>query len=96
MGKRRPYWRALGTPATLMLYRTPERWRYAIYFAPGGVACGGLDDPPPSSNPGGAQVAVHRGAEEFTHRELEVTWNEADEPDRWTGVVTNAGPLPPP
>ncbi|MFE4361019.1 hypothetical protein [Kitasatospora sp. NPDC056800] len=95
MGKREPYWRRLGTPATLVLYRTPNRWRYAVYFTgPGGIADGGLDEPAPSCEPVIAQTAMHRKAEELTHRTLEVTWQEADQDGCWTGVITNPGPLP--
>ncbi|MER7511769.1 hypothetical protein ABTX82_25930 [Streptomyces lavendulae] len=92
---RPPYWRRIGTPKTLVLYRTPERWRYAVYFeAPVGFADGYLAHPAPTSGPGTAQSALHRRAEELTHRELEVCWQPADQPDCWTGAVTKAGPLP--
>ncbi|MFJ9447887.1 hypothetical protein ACIRRH_39575 [Kitasatospora sp. NPDC101235] len=93
--KRKPYWWTFGTPTTLVLYRTPERWRYAVYFTgPKGVADGALDHPAASGEPESAQAAMHRKAEELTRRELEVTWQETDQPGWWTGVVTNAGPVP--
>ncbi|MEW2517017.1 hypothetical protein [Actinacidiphila alni] len=50
--KRQPYWRTIGTPTTLVLYRTVDRWRYAISFTePSGVADGALNDhlPNPSA-----------------------------------------------
>ena len=96
MGSRRkPYWRTLGTPKTLVLYRTPKRWRFAVYFeAPGGTADGALDRPEPSCEPETAQAALHRRAEELTHRKLDVSWQPADQPDWWTAVVTQVGPLP--
>ncbi|MEV6198327.1 hypothetical protein AB0M19_38785 [Streptomyces sp. NPDC051920] len=94
--KRRPYWRTIGTPTALVLYRTVHRWRYAIYFTqPSGITDGALSDPAPSSEPGAAQAACHQMAEELTHRRLEVLWSESDQPDWWTGTVTSAGPLPP-
>ncbi|WP_371678739.1 hypothetical protein [Streptomyces sp. NBC_01276] len=66
-----------------------------MYFeAPVGVADGHLDQPEPTCGPGTAQSALHRRAEELTHRELEVSWRPADLPDYWTGAVTKAGPLP--
>ncbi|WP_328557779.1 hypothetical protein [Streptomyces sp. NBC_00358] len=95
-GKRQPYWRTIGTPTALVLYRTVDRWQYAIYFTePSGVADGALDDPPSSSGPGTAQAACHQKAEEFTHRRLEVLWRESDQRDGWAGTVTSAGPRPP-
>ncbi|MFE2723609.1 hypothetical protein [Kitasatospora sp. NPDC059327] len=96
MGRaRKPYWRTIGTPRALILYRTPDRWRFAVSFeAPGGIADGALDHPAPSCEPETAQAALHRRAEELTHRALEVSWQPADQPDQWIGLVTRAGPLP--
>ncbi|WP_432089548.1 hypothetical protein [Streptomyces sp. bgisy095] len=95
-GKRQPYWRTIGTPTTLVLYRTVDRWRYAICFAePSGVADGALSDRVSSSEPGIAQAACRQKAEELTHRHLEVLWRESGQPDGWTGTITSAGPLPP-
>ncbi|MFF5715849.1 hypothetical protein [Streptomyces buecherae] len=99
-GKRRPYWRTIGTPTSLVLYRTLDGWRYALYFAePSGVADGALHDlvsaPGPASEPGIAQAACHRKAEELTRRHLAVSWRASDQPDTWTGTVTSAGPRPP-
>ncbi|MFF8595791.1 hypothetical protein ACF061_30960 [Streptomyces sp. NPDC015220] len=94
--KRQPYWRTIGTPTTLVLYRTVDRWRYAIYFAePSGVADGALNDPASPSEPGTAQAACHQKAEELTHRRLEVLWRETAQPDEWTGTVASARPRPP-
>jgi len=59
--KRQPYRRTIGTPATLVLYRTVDTWRYAIYFTGrGGIADGALGEPASSSEPGVAQAACHR------------------------------------
>ncbi|GAA4685767.1 hypothetical protein [Streptomyces youssoufiensis] len=95
--KRQPYWRTFGTPTVLVLYRTLDGWRYAIYFAePSGVADGALHEhvAAPASEPGIAQAACHRKAEELTRRHLEVRWRASDQPDTWTGTVTSAGPSP--
>lgn len=93
--RRQPYWRTLGTPATLVLYRTPDNWRYAVYFTgPAGVTDGALADPPSSSGPDVAQAALLHKAEEFTRRQLEVLWRESDQPDWWIGSVASAGPCP--
>ncbi len=93
--KRKPYWRTWGTPKTLVLHRTPDRWRFALYFEPpGGIADGALDHPAPTCAPEAAQTALHRRAEELTHRRLELSWQPTDQPDQWTGAVTKAGPLP--
>ncbi|QMU70630.1 hypothetical protein [Streptacidiphilus sp. P02-A3a] len=94
--KRQPYWRTIGTPTTLVLYRTVDRWRYAIDFtSPSGIADGALNDPAPTCEPGTAQTACRHKAEELTHRLLEVHWRESDQPDWWAGTVTSAGPRPP-
>jgi hypothetical protein len=94
--KRQPYWLTIGTPTTLVLYRTVVRWRYAVYFnEPSGIADGALNDPASSSAPGIAQAACHQKAEELTRRRLEILWRESDQPDGWTGTVTSAGPRPP-
>ena len=93
---RQPFWRTLGTPTTLVLLRTPDRWRYAVYFTgPAGVADGALADPPTSSEPDIAQAALLHKTEELTHRQLEIRWHESDRPDSWTGTVASAGPRPP-
>ncbi|MFJ3842226.1 hypothetical protein ACWGHM_37020 [Streptomyces sp. NPDC054904] len=94
-GMRQPYWRTIGTPTILVLYRTVDRWRYAIYFTePSGVADGALNDSVSSSEPGIAQAACRQKAEELTHRRLELLWHESDQPDGWTGTITSAGPRP--
>jgi hypothetical protein len=96
MGRRKkPHRSTFGAPRTLVLYRTPERWRFALYFeGAGGVLDGALDRPAPDGEPGAAQAALHRRAEELTHRELEVRWQPGGEPDWWTGAVTRAASLP--
>jgi hypothetical protein len=90
---RRPRRPVFGTPAALVLYRTADRWRYALFFAaPGGVADGALDQPPPTASPEAAQAACLRKAEEFTGARLTVVWRAADDPGWWTGSVQNAEP----
>ncbi|WP_189282321.1 hypothetical protein [Streptomyces atratus] len=81
--KRRPYWRTLGTPTSLVLYRTPDGWRYTVHFTgPAGIADGALAGPPPSSEPDIAQAALVQKAEELTHRRLGVLWHAPDHPGR--------------
>ncbi|MFJ8785370.1 hypothetical protein [Streptomyces sp. NPDC102476] len=80
--KRRPYWRIFGTPTSLVLYRTPDGWRYAVHFTgPAGIADGTLAGPPPSSEPDIAQAALVQKAEELIHRRLDVLWYAPDQPD---------------
>ncbi|MEH0433845.1 hypothetical protein QBB34_47640 [Streptomyces stelliscabiei] len=68
-----PYWRTLGTPTSLVLYRTPDRSRYAVHFTgPAGITDGALADPPPSSGPDIAHAALLQKAEELTHRRLDI------------------------
>ncbi|MEU0213406.1 hypothetical protein [Streptomyces canus] len=94
--ERRPYWRTFGTPTSLVLYRTPGGWRYAVQFTgPAGIADGVLAGPPPSCEPDIAQAGLVRMAEELIHRRLDVFWHAPGQPDWWTGTVTVAGPLPP-
>jgi hypothetical protein len=94
--KRRPYWRTLGTPTSLVLYRTPGGWRYAVHFTGlADIADGTLAGPPHSSEPDIAQAATVQKAEELTHRRLDVLRHAPGQPNWWTGTVTVAGPLPP-
>jgi hypothetical protein len=82
--KRRPYWRTLGTPTSLVLYRTPDGGRYAVHFTGlADIADGPLAGPRPSSEPDIAQAALVQKAEELTHRRLDVLWHAPDQPDWW-------------
>ncbi len=81
---------------SLVLYRTPERWRFAVFFVGGGVVDGALsDDVAPDCEPAVAQAAMEQTATNLLHRTLEVTWHPSDQADGWTGEVTAASPLPP-
>lgn len=84
--------RRYGTPTWIVLYRTPERWRFALYLRkPDGIADGALADLPPSCPLATAQAAVKTLAEEFGGQEIDdVTWKAAG-PDWWTGEVTATG-----
>lgn len=88
MSNRRRY----GTPTAIVLYRTPDRWRFALYLTkPDGVADGALADLPPSCPLATAQAAVKTLAEEFCGKEIDdVAWKATD-PDWWTGEVTVTG-----
>ena len=83
--------RALRTPTAVMLYRTPECWRYSL-VSPGGIACGLLDDLSPDCKPETAQRAVEQRAWEFSRRSLHVAWSAADLVDQWTGEVVTTAP----
>jgi hypothetical protein len=77
----------LGAPTSLVLYRTPDRSRYAVQFT-GPAGIGTLAAPPPSSELDIAQAALVQKAEELTHRRLDVLWHAPDQPDWWTISVT--------
>jgi len=77
----------------LVLYRTPERWRFAMYLAAGGVLDGYLSEPDPDCEPACAQTALELRAEEVAGRVLRVAWRTSDKPDWWTGEVSAADPV---
>lgn len=88
---RRPYWRALGTPTSIVVCRTPDGWRYAVHFTgPAGIVDGTLAGTPPSSEPDVEQAALVQKAEELTHRRLDVPWHAPDQPEGWIGTVSVA------
>jgi hypothetical protein len=90
---KKPHGLGLGTPTHLILYRTPEGWRFAAYFEnPGSILDGGLGDTAVSSQAGIAQSALHRNMEELTRRRLVVCWQPGDQSDWWSGIVIKAGP----
>ena len=84
------WWEKLGRPSAVVLFRTPLKWRYAVYFTdPGGVLDGGLNDVPADSAPSPAQTAMHDWIEDTFHRSFAVAWADTDKPDWWTGTVTS-------
>ncbi|WP_330180585.1 hypothetical protein OHB26_29855 [Nocardia sp. NBC_01503] len=86
-----------GTPTTLVLYRTPDRWRHAVYLSdPDGVLDGSLPDIAPTCAVEQAQSDLHRRVELANGRRFHLSWHEADKPDWWTAEVTDLGPLPQP
>ncbi|MFD8645792.1 hypothetical protein ACFV14_36415 [Streptomyces zaomyceticus] len=94
MTSRRKHWRdGLGTPATMVLFRTPDHWRYALYFSePRGVADGYLARPGSDGEPDDAQAAAHAKAEELAGRPLTISWRTGEKPGWWTGAVTTDSP----
>lgn len=76
-----------GEPKTLVLYRTPEQWRFAVHLAAGGIFDGYLGEPDSHCEPALAQVALEQRAGELSGRVLRVLWRAADKPDWWTGEV---------
>ncbi|MFE8937400.1 hypothetical protein ACFYNX_07910 [Streptomyces sp. NPDC007872] len=88
MKRRRKHWRdGFGTPKFFVLYRTPDVWRYAMYFS-GAIVDGYLAQPSADSEPGEAQTAAHSKAEDLAGRPLTISWEASDEPGWWTGTIT--------
>ncbi len=88
---RLPQWRdRLGRPATVVLFRTPLKWRFAVHCTdPGGVLDGALLDEPADSAPESAQAAMCRWVQEtFQQPVAMMTWTPGDQPDWWTGIVS--------
>jgi hypothetical protein len=75
-----PSWRdCFSVPQTLVLYSTPEGWRYASYSA-SGVMDGRLSDIPADGPPQAAQEALHRRMEEAVQQVLTVVWSSGEKP----------------
>jgi hypothetical protein len=82
-----------GTPTHLVLYRTPDRWRFAAYFkGPIGILDGDLEGTSVSSQSVIAQAALHHKVEGLIRRQLIVCWEPGDQLDWWSGTVVKAGP----
>lgn len=98
MTSTRKDWRdSLGAPVTIVLFRAPDRWRYALYFSePHGVADGYLAHPGADIEPGEAQTAACAKAEEIAGRSLAISWQASGEPGWWTGAVTSGTSEPTP
>ncbi|MFJ5926631.1 hypothetical protein ACIQF6_28915 [Kitasatospora sp. NPDC092948] len=94
MSRSRRDWRSrLGQPATVVLFRTPLKWRYAVHLVdPRGVLDGGLPDEPHESAPESAQEAMRRWIEDTFQRPVTMAWTPTDNPDWWTGNVTATRP----
>lgn len=73
---------------SLVLYRTPSGWRYAIYA--GGVMDGRLDDVPTDAPEAVAQRALVRFVEEGYGEPIQVQWRPTD-PDWWVTDASFAG-----
>jgi len=83
-------WRdQFGVPETLVLYRTPQGWRYASYSA-SGVLDGRLSGIPADSPPQDAQEVLRRLMEEGLQQALTVAWAADEQPGWWTGTVGTA------
>jgi hypothetical protein len=97
MSKSRQEWRdRLGRPTTVVLFRTPLRWRFAVHFAqPGGVLDGALTDESAEGPPESAQAAMRHWVQDTFQQPVTVTWSPGGQPDWWTGTV-HPVPSPPP
>ncbi|WP_431034904.1 hypothetical protein ACQYWQ_13960 [Streptomyces sp. P6-2-1] len=78
-----------GTPATLRVYREATGWRSSVFFAGGGILCGGVPD---VSTPAEARAAWTRTTEAVTRLRLTVRWEADADSGSWTGTVTEAAP----
>ncbi|MFG2978214.1 hypothetical protein ACGFYY_35140 [Streptomyces sp. NPDC048331] len=83
MPRTRKDWRSrLGRPATVVLFRTPDKWRFAVYLAdPGGVLDGALPNESPDGSPESAQEAIHRWIEDTFQQPVTMAWTPTDKPD---------------
>ncbi|WP_460363469.1 hypothetical protein [Actinocorallia lasiicapitis] len=86
-GDRGPLWLAGGDPKTVVLYRTSDRWRYAICFARGDILDGFLQQVDVSDALEEAQSALRGMVKDLIQRDVQLAWQPADELDWWTGVV---------
>ena len=73
---------------SLVVYRTPRGWRYAIYA--GEVMHGCLDDVPTDEPEAVAQHAFVRFVEEGSGWPIRVQWKRAG-PDSWVADASFAG-----
>lgn len=80
-------WWTVSEPRTLVLYRTAQSWRWALYFVSGQIADGYLSAPSPDSSAQEARDALVLRAGELTRRDITVRWRPGDEAGWWTGEV---------
>jgi hypothetical protein len=94
--KSRQDWRArLGRPDTVVLFRTPLKWRFAVYCVePLGILDGALTDEPADSSPESAQAAMRQWAQDSFQRPLMMAWTPGGQPDWWTGAVSAVAGTP--
>ncbi len=85
--RRKPWREGFGAPQFFILYRTPDVWRYAIYFS-GAVVDGCLAPHSTGSEPGEARNAAHAKAEDVAGRPLTISREADDRPGWWTGTIT--------
>ncbi|MGF6884854.1 hypothetical protein ABIA39_008654 [Nocardia sp. GAS34] len=84
-----------GTPASFVLYRTPERWRYAVHLRdPASVMDGFLPDTLATAAVEEAQAELHRRAELAHGWKFQVHWETTAKPDWWTAEITDMNPPP--
>ena len=73
----------------VVLFRTPLRWRFAVYCAePGGVLDGALTDEPTDSTPESVQAVMCQWVQDTFQRPVTIAWAPSDQPDWWTGTVS--------
>ena len=74
-------------PKSVVLYRTPEKWRWMATDAKGGMLDGGLKETPPDAPVEEAQAELLSTLSWLGETPLEADWRPADQPDCWHGDV---------
>ncbi|MGA5558827.1 hypothetical protein [Streptomyces lavendulocolor] len=83
---------AWGVPERIVLLATPEGWRTSV-LTESGMLCGRLDVPvntDPQDARAAAAVMVTELARDFHDTDVEVSWEQPQEPWSWTAQVTLA------
>jgi hypothetical protein len=80
----------VGTPKSVVLYRTESGWRWMIVDEKGGMLDGGLRDLPPEAQPEEAQAQFLATLSAVEELEWTATWTAADRPGWWTGELSTA------
>ena len=76
-----------GYPTSVVLYRTPGGWRFAVTTEKRAIIDGHLRDLAVDCDPDVAQRELSRMLEDANGTRLSVTWREADKPDWWIGAI---------
>ncbi|KQV18606.1 MULTISPECIES: hypothetical protein [unclassified Kitasatospora] len=72
----------------LLLYATPESWRFSACLLPeGGIACGWVEAAAPDDPVETAGLALRRQLRDFIPPGATVTWSPGDKPGWWHGTV---------
>jgi hypothetical protein len=72
-----------GRPVSVVLYRTPERWRWMQVDDKGGMLDGALPDTPATSDAAAAQAEFIRRLSQAEGEPWTAEWREGEQPDWW-------------